>query len=105
MAATRSSPNQIVPSLVTATRIASSLSAARRESALDAEGNSTAFTGRSGQKATLPRKRHTRDAHESTCYVGRTGHIAELYVDGTWSSDKAAEGSTLDEYVKRFPEV
>src|SRR6185437_5319955 len=33
-------------------------------------------------------------------YVGPLGHIVHLYPDGTWHSDKAADDSNFEEYLK-----
>ena len=44
-----------------------------------------------------------KDTAGNVYYVGPWGHIVELFTDGTWNSDKAVEGGTLDGYLKQFP--
>ena len=48
----------------------------------------------------------TEDAQGEIYYVlPNSGHIVYLYLDGTWFSDKAAKGSSLDAYLKWIDEV
>lgn len=44
-----------------------------------------------------------KDIRGNVYYVGPLRHIVELFTDGTWNSDKAVDGSTLDAYLKQFP--
>jgi hypothetical protein len=41
-----------------------------------------------------------KDIQGDVYYVGPLGHIVHLYPDGTWHSDKAAENSNFEEYLK-----
>ncbi|MBV9155337.1 MAG: hypothetical protein JO097_03690 [Acidobacteriaceae bacterium] len=48
----------------------------------------------------------TEDAQGEIYYVlSNSGHIIYLYADGTWFSDKAAKGSSLDAYLKWIDDV
>jgi hypothetical protein len=47
-----------------------------------------------------------RDAGGDTYYVlPNSGHIIHLYTDGTWHSDKAAKGSSLENYLSWIEEL
>lgn len=39
------------------------------------------------------------DAQKDEYYVGPASHIIHLYSDGTWDSDKASAGWSLDQYL------
>jgi hypothetical protein len=41
-----------------------------------------------------------KDIQDDIYYVGPLGHIVHLYPEGSWYSDKAAEGSDFEKYLK-----
>jgi hypothetical protein len=46
-----------------------------------------------------------QDIQGDTYYVGPLGHIIYFYGDSTWSSDKAKDGWTLDQYLDWLDEA
>jgi hypothetical protein len=45
-----------------------------------------------------------QDIRGNVYYVGPLGHIVELFADGTWRSDKAAKGGTMETYLRSIPQ-
>ena len=41
-----------------------------------------------------------KDIKYDIYYIAQLGHIVHLFPEGTWHSDKAAEGSNFEEYLK-----
>ena len=54
-----------------------------------------------GEKAFLANNGFSKavDVKGDVYYVGPLGHIIWLFADGTWHSDKAREGSTMEDYL------